>query len=297
MSEVDETLSSQNDDQEQSNATEHLDLIGVRFIQVGKIYHFISNLKDELIPGDAVVVDTSRGMQIGTIAYIKKNGADPKDENLKLIVRRCTPQDLIIRQGWADKEADVVEICQEKVKEQNLSGVKIVGAEYSFDGKHLTILFSNETEEKQDLKGLRKVLQRKYSPADIDFKQIGPRDVAKNLKGMGACGMETRCCTGFLTEFCSISIKMAKDQGISLTPSEITGMCGRLRCCLMYEHETYTEARKNLPKRNKRVLTPIGEGKVVDVVPLREVVIVEIPDVGKREFPSDKIKLVDENQS
>ncbi len=296
MSEVDETLSS-NDNQKQPDVTAPPDLIGVRFVPVGKIYHFVSNLKDELIPGDAVVVDTSRGMQIGTVVYIKKNSADPKDENIKPIVRRSTPQDLIIRQGWADKESEVVETCRQKVKEQNLSGVKIVSAEYSFDGKHLTILFSNETEEKQDLKGLRKVLQRKYSPAEIDFKQIGPRDVAKNLKGMGACGRETRCCTGFLTEFSSISIKMAKDQGISLTPSEITGMCGRLRCCLMYEHETYTEARKNLPKRNKRVITPIGEGKVVDVVPLREVVIVEIPDVGKREFTSDKIKLVDENQS
>jgi cell fate regulator YaaT (PSP1 superfamily) len=296
MSEVDKTESS-NDNQQQSNTTNPIDLIGVRFARVGKIYHFISNLKEELIPGDAVVVDTSRGMQIGTVVYIKKNSADQKEENLKPIVRRSTPQDLIIRQSWADKEADVIETCQTKVKEQNLSGVKIVGAEYSFDGKHLTVLFSNETEEKQDLKGLRKVLQRKYSPAEIEFKQIGPRDVAKNLKGMGACGKETRCCTGFLTEFCSISIKMAKDQGISLTPSEITGMCGRLRCCLMYEHETYIEARKNLPKRNKRVVTPVGEGKVVDVAPLRDMVIVEIPDVGKREFPSDKIKLVDENQT
>jgi len=296
MSEVDKTESS-NDNLQQSNTTNPIDLIGVRFARVGKIYHFISNLKEELIPGDAVVVDTSRGMQIGTVVYIKKNSADQKEENLKPIVRRSTPQDLIIRQSWADKEADVIETCQTKVKEQNLSGVKIVGAEYSFDGKHLTVLFSNETEEKQDLKGLRKVLQRKYSPAEIEFKQIGPRDVAKNLKGMGACGKETRCCTGFLTEFCSISIKMAKDQGISLTPSEITGMCGRLRCCLMYEHETYIEARKNLPKRNKRVVTPVGEGKVVDVVPLRDMVIVDIPDVGKREFPSDKIKLVDENQT
>jgi cell fate regulator YaaT (PSP1 superfamily) len=296
MLEVDKTESS-NDNQQQSNTTNPIDLIGVRFARVGKIYHFISNLKEELIPGDAVVVDTSRGMQIGTVVYIKKNSADQKEENLKPIVRRSTPQDLIIRQSWADKEADVIETCQTKVKEQNLSGVKIVGAEYSFDGKHLTVLFSNETEEKQDLKGLRKVLQRKYSPAEIEFKQIGPRDVAKNLKGMGACGKETRCCTGFLTEFCSISIKMAKDQGISLTPSEITGMCGRLRCCLMYEHETYIEARKNLPKRNKRVVTPVGEGKVVDVAPLRDMVIVEIPDVGKREFPSDKIKLVDENQT
>ena len=108
------------------------------------------------------------------------------------------------------------------------------------------------------------------------MRQIGPRDVAKFLGGMGACGLETRCCSKFLTEFSPISIKMAKEQGISLTPTEITGMCGRLRCCLIYEYEQYVAARKELPKRGKRVVTPDGEGKVLDTYPLRNVVQVEL---------------------
>jgi cell fate regulator YaaT (PSP1 superfamily) len=116
------------------------------------------------------------------------------------------------------------------------------------------------------------------------MRQIGPRDVAKILGGMGACGLENRCCSMFLTEFSPISIKMAKEQGISLTPSEITGMCGRLRCCLVYEYEQYVEARKQLPKRGKRVVTPQGEGKVVDVFPLKGSVMVEFESGGHAEF-------------
>lgn len=115
------------------------------------------------------------------------------------------------------------------------------------------------------------------------------------LCGMGACGLEKRCCSGFLTEFSSISIRMAKEQGISLTPAEITGMCGRLRCCLIYEYDHYQELRSQLPKRNKRVITPVGEGKVVDVSPLRQRVLVEIPGTGVREFAKDEIKIVQDS--
>ncbi len=140
-----------------------------------------------------------------------------------------------------------------------------------------------------DLKSLRQDMQRQYAPAVVELRQIGPRDVAKLLGGMGACGLETRCCSRFLTEFSSISIRMAKEQGISLTPTEITGMCGRLRCCLIYEYDTYVEARKGLPKRNKRIATPFGEGKVVDVLPLAGKVRVDIPEVGIREFTREEI--------
>ncbi|MGE5249660.1 MAG: regulatory iron-sulfur-containing complex subunit RicT, partial [Bacteroidota bacterium] len=125
-------------------------------------------------------------------------------------------------------------------------------------------------------------MQRMHPNSQVEMRQIGPRDVAKLLGGMGACGLETRCCSKFLTDFSPISIKMAKEQGISLTPSEITGMCGRLRCCLIYEYEQYVEARKHLPKRNKRVVTPRGEGKVVDVLPLANKVIVAIEAEGER---------------
>jgi cell fate regulator YaaT (PSP1 superfamily) len=137
-------------------------------------------------------------------------------------------------------------------------------------------------------------MQKQYPQSQVEMRQIGPRDVAKLLGGMGACGLETRCCSKFLTEFSPISIKMAKEQGISLTPQEITGMCGRLRCCLVYEYEQYAAARKELPKRNKRVVTPMGEGKVLDVNPLRMTIRVELPDVGGREFHRNQVEPWDE---
>jgi cell fate regulator YaaT (PSP1 superfamily) len=141
---------------------------------------------------------------------------------------------------------------------------------------------------------MRSDMQRVYGPAQVELRQIGPRDVAKALGGMGACGLESRCCSKFITEFSSISIRMAKEQGISLTPTEITGMCGRLRCCLIYEYENYVEARKLLPKKNKRVITPDGEGKVVDVSPIREMVTVELPEIGRKEYHKDVLKPADE---
>lgn len=137
-------------------------------------------------------------------------------------------------------------------------------------------------------------MRRAYPRSRIDMRQIGPRDVAKILGGMGACGLETRCCSTFLTEFSPISIKMAKEQGISLSPSEITGMCGRLRCCLIYEYEQYVRARKQLPKRGKRVISPQGEGKVVDVYPLKDAVLVDLGDIGEFEFNREDLEPWDE---
>ena len=164
--------------------------------------------------------------------------------------------------------------CRARVAELQLKDVKIVTAEYNYDGSRLAFLFSTESEEKADLKSLKKDMSQLYQNTYVEMRQIGPRDVAKFLGGMGACGIETRCCSKFLTDFSPISIKMAKEQGISLTPNEITGMCGRLRCCLIYEYEQYVEARKTLPKRNKRVVTPKGEGKVVDVLPMSDKIVV-----------------------
>jgi cell fate regulator YaaT (PSP1 superfamily) len=137
-------------------------------------------------------------------------------------------------------------------------------------------------------------MQRIYPQTQVELHQIGPRDVAKILGGMGACGLENRCCSKFLTEFSPISIKMAKEQGISLTPTEITGMCGRLRCCLVYEYEQYVEARKQLPKRGKRVVTPMGEGKVSDIFPLKEAIVVELESGVFHEFMKHEIQPWDE---
>jgi cell fate regulator YaaT (PSP1 superfamily) len=268
-------------------------VVGIRFSQVGKIYHFDAARVSDVQIGDQVVVETSRGWQLGSVAQIHVNVATPA-EGLKQIDRKATPRDLVLRQTWQSREEEVVAACKNRALELNLAGIKVVSAEYSFDGTRLAILFSSESEEKFDLKSLRADMQRAYAPAQVELRQIGPRDVAKHLCGMGACGLEQRCCSQFLCEFSSISIRMAKEQGISLTPSEITGMCGRLRCCLIYEYEQYTEARAKLPKRNKRVMTAQGEGKVIDVVPLRDAVIVELIDQGRREYPRDQIQLFEE---
>lgn len=267
-------------------------VVGVRFSKIGKIYHFAAEAIADIKVSDMVVVETSRGWQLGQVAQILPD-ADPPPEGWKPIDRRATPRDLLMRQMWQMKEAEVVSSCRAKAADLRLVGIKIVSAEYSFDGSRLTILFSSESEEKYDLKSLRSDMQKMFAPSQVEMRQVGPRDVAKVNCGMGACGLETRCCCLFLTEFSSISIRMAKEQGISLTPTEITGMCGRLRCCLIYEYDTYVEARSKLPKRNKRVRTPQGEGKVIDVVPLRGAVIVDLPEVGYREFAGSEVYLVE----
>ncbi len=268
-------------------------IVGIRFSAIGKIYHFDASSLTDLRVGDHVVVETSRGWQLGNVAQVVSN-PESMQGGIKPINRRATPRDLLMRKMWQQKEADVITAGVRRVSELGLVGIKIVGAEYSFDGTRLSVFFSTESEEKVELKSLRPDIQKMFSPAQVELRQLGPRDVAKMLCGMGACGLETRCCSRFLMEFSSISIRMAKEQDISLTPSEITGMCGRLRCCLIYEYDQYVEARKRLPKRNKRVITPAGEGRVVDVSPLRETVIVELPEVGQREFKYSEIQLTDE---
>jgi cell fate regulator YaaT (PSP1 superfamily) len=269
-------------------------IVGVRFSKVGKIYHFDASRLQDLKLGDVVVVETSRGWQLGEIAQLVSQPAPPPDGVWKQVDRRATPRDLLLRQTWQQREVEAMISCRARAIELNLMGVKIVAAEYSFDGTRLSILFSTEGEEKVDLKSLRQDMQRLYNHAQVELRQIGPRDVAKIIGGMGACGLEARCCSKFLTDFSSISIRMAKEQGISLTPSEITGMCGRLRCCLIYEYEQYVAARQELPKKNKRVVTPQGEGKVVDIFPLRGAVLVDLPELGYREFAKKDIQPAEE---
>jgi len=265
-------------------------IIGVRFQKVGKVYHFDASQCREVQIGDFAVVDTSRGRQLGEIVDILKDPQKPPEGTWKPILRRATPRDLVLRKLWQRKELEATINCRAKAAELGVAGVKIVAAEYTFDGARLSFLYSSETEGKVDLKKLRSAMQRTYPRSRVEMRQIGPRDVAKIIGGMGACGLETRCCSMFLTEFSPISIKMAKAQGISLTPSEITGMCGRLRCCLVYEYEQYAEARKNLPKRNKKVITPFGEGKVVDVYPLKQAVLVALVSGVRQEFSHEEIQ-------
>jgi cell fate regulator YaaT (PSP1 superfamily) len=269
-------------------------IVGVRFQKVGKIYHFDAHHCQDLQPGDFAVVDTTRGRQLGEIIHFVEDPQPPPEGTWKPIQRKATPQDLVLRQSWQQKEIEAMINCRAKASELRIPSVKIIAAEFSFDGSRLSLLYSSETGDKIDLRALRRGMQKLYPQSKVEMHQIGPRDVAKILGGMGACGLENRCCSMFLTEFSPISIKMAKDQGISLTPSEITGMCGRLRCCLVYEYEAYVEARKQLPKRGKRVITPQGEGKVVDVYPLKQAVLVNIENGGYTEFQKEDIQPWDE---
>jgi cell fate regulator YaaT (PSP1 superfamily) len=261
----------------------HPHIIGVRFTKVGKIYHFDTSAVPDVGLGEHVIVDTTRGKHLGEVVQIINDPPDKPDGGWRSVERRATPRDLLLLQSWQSKQTEAMINCRARAAELGLQGVKIVAAEYNFDGTRLAFLFNTESEEKVDLKSLKKDMHHLYPNCQIEMRQVGPRDVAKIIGGMGACGLEARCCSMFLTDFSPISIKMAKDQGISLTPNEITGMCGRLRCCLIYEYEQYVEARKQLPKRNKRVVTPKGEGKVIDVMPMTNKVMVLIEgEEGKR---------------
>jgi cell fate regulator YaaT (PSP1 superfamily) len=268
-------------------------VVSVRFSKVGKLYHFEADKNVELQVGDQVVVETARGWQLGEVAQILGDLPESSDSSWKKIDRKATEEDLQQRKLNEEKENELLEFCRNEIRNQKLDGLKAVSVEFSLDGTKISVLYSYEGDNKIDLKNLKFELSKQAPNAQIELRQIGPRDVAKIFGGMGACGLPTRCCTKFLTDFSSISIRMAKTQGISLTPSEITGMCGRLRCCLIYEYELYAENRKQLPKRNKRVITPVGEGKVVDVLPLKMAVIVDIPEVGRKEFFNSDIQLAD----
>lgn len=256
-------------------------IIGVRFTRIGKVYHFNSNAVPDVGLGEHVIVETARGRHLGEVVQLLPEIPHTPEGGWKTVERRATPRDLLLQQSWQARQTAAMIDCRARASELGLRDVKIVAAEYTYDGSRLTFLYSTDTEEKVDLKSLRKDMQKLFGGSQVEMRQIGPRDVAKLLGGMGACGLETRCCSKFLTDFSPISIKMAKEQGISLTPSEITGMCGRLRCCLIYEYEQYVEARKTLPKRNKRVITPKGEGKVVDLIPLSGKVVVAIETEGE----------------
>jgi len=265
-------------------------IVGIRFHKGGKTYHFDASSVPGIHKDDYVIVETSRGKQLGSVVSCLE---EPKqgNRNWKPILRAATPRDLVIRQIWEEKEALTLEHCQSFAHEdENFEEVKFVSAEFSLEGNNLVILYSYEGEDDPKLGELVSSLEKANPDVNIEMRRIGPRDCAKLLGGMGACGKGIRCCTEFMTEFSPISIKMAKEQGISLAPSEITGMCGRLRCCLMHENDLYKQAKKNLPKRGKRVITPRGEGKVVRLNPLGQIVSVNLDEEGVVDFDPAEVK-------
>ncbi|TAK12900.1 MAG: stage 0 sporulation protein [Anaerolineae bacterium] len=272
-------------------------IVGIRFQKIGKLYHFDASREPDLVPGDFAVVETSRGIQLGQVMGVVADPPKPPKGTWKHIERKATPQDLVIRQSLEQKETELMIAARAAASEHKYQGLKIVKAEFSFDGRNVALLYNTDDEKNEpNLGKLRGALKQDYPDLTLEFRRIGPRDVAKIIGGMGACGLASRCCSTFLTEFSPVSIKMAKAQGISLDPNEITGMCGRLRCCLVYEYEQYVEARKILPKRGKRVVTPSGEGTVLDSFPLKDSVLVRLNDeTGTRaEFLKHELEPWDE---
>ncbi|MFT5196240.1 MAG: cell fate regulator YaaT (PSP1 superfamily) [Candidatus Promineifilaceae bacterium] len=253
--------------------TQTSDVIGVRFQQLGKMYHFSSGEHDGIEPGDYVVISTRRGRKLGQVISFIPPEKVFQPKSIQSIERSANPRDMIMKQVWQDKELNGLITCREQAHKLRIRDVKFVKAEYNFEGKWLTIFYTSD-DKNVKLSTLEKNLS-KLLRVQVDMQVIGPRDLAKILGGHGACG-SPRCCSTFITEFSPVSIKMAKAQGISLSPSEITGVCGRLKCCLVYEYEQYVEARKKLPNRGKVVGTPEGDGVVKDVRPLSEEVVVSI---------------------
>ncbi len=262
-------------------------IAGVRFQPSGKIYHFDASGIGDLRPGDFAVVETVRGTQLGEIVTLRPPHEGEDVRGLKPIKQRATSRELALRQRWQQEEEKALELAREEVEALGLP-IKVVLAEFTLDGKRLTLLYGSE-EHQLNMSSLEKRLKAQLD-AHVELLKIGPRDQAKLLGGCGACG-GPRCCSQFLPEFSSISIKMAKKQGVSLHPSAITGMCDRLRCCLSYEYDHYAEALKRLPARKTRVNTPFGEGRVIDLKPLKQAVIVQVED-RRVELSHEEIELI-----
>ena len=264
-------------------------IVGVRFSKIGKNYFFDASKVGDVQIGDHLVVETSRGWQIGELSEIITDTKIRSSMKYKPVDRKATLDDLIKKEQLTKRAEDAIKVCQSEIRRLDITGVKVVTAEISFDEKNLSFIYTTTIEEALNLNALKSVMGKTYPKMHIDYHKIGPRDVARYLGGMGACGFACRCCAKFLKNFESISINMAKKQGISLTPSDITGMCDRLRCCLQYEYCNYVEALSHLPRRNKFVQTPKGNGKVVDVAPLTNTVYVFIEDVGVKGFDAAEI--------
>jgi len=235
-------------------------IIGVRFREAGKVYYFDPNGAD-LQKGNHVIVETVRGVECGEVVMSNKTIAD-KDlpEPLKRIIRVATDEDMKIVKENEEKEKKAFEICNEKIKLHSLE-MKLVNVEYTFDRNKIMFYFT--ADGRVDFRELVKDLAYIFRTR-IELRQIGVRDEAKKTGGMGICGRPF-CCNTFLGEFQPVSIKMAKEQGMILNPTKISGTCGRLMCCLKYEQDVYSDLLKITPKIGAIVNTPDGKGNVIDV--------------------------------
>ena len=240
------------------------EVIGVRFRNVGKVYYFApESLKIE--SSQSVIVETARGVEFGECVMGNTMVEDAEVvEPLRRALRIATPEDIHTLEENTQKEKHAFEVCQQKITEHGLD-MKFIDVEYTFDGSK--ILFYFTADGRVDFRDLVKDLASVFRTR-IELRQIGVRDEAKMLGGVGICG-QPFCCATFLNEFQPVSIKMAKEQSLSLNPAKISGTCGRLMCCLKYEYDTYRDLRRGMPKPESSVDTPEGRGTVKDVDLLR----------------------------
>ena len=265
-------------------------VIGVRFRNAGKLYYFDPG---ELWPtaGDAVIVETARGLEYGEVVTgVKEVNDEQITPPLKKVIRVATAEDAQHQKENESKEKDALAICQKKISEHKLQ-MKLVGCEYTFDNSKILFYFTSD--KRVDFRVLVKDLASVFRTR-IELRQIGVRDEAKMIGGLGLCGRPV-CCAAFLGDFQPVSIKMAKEQSLSLNPTKISGVCGRLMCCLKYEEDNYEATRKRMPKVGKEVITPDGNGIVVDLNILKETVRVRIPKgdgTEQKDYPLEEVQRV-----
>ncbi|MBQ6061181.1 MAG: stage 0 sporulation family protein [Clostridia bacterium] len=261
-------------------------IVGIQFQNNGKI-HYFDACDLMLKPGDYVVADTAKGLDLGEVVIGIREVEESANAPMRKIVRIATPQDVQHSSENREKEREAYQTCQKKIAEHQLD-MKLVSVEYAFDNSK--ILFYFTANGRVDFRSLVKDLASVFKMR-IELRQIGVRDEAKMLGGLGPCGRPI-CCGAFLDEFQPVSIKMAKEQNLSLNPTKISGVCGRLMCCLKYEQDHYEQTRKKMPKTGREVSTPAGTGIVSDLNILKETVSVRITTGDSseiKEFPLEDI--------
>jgi cell fate regulator YaaT (PSP1 superfamily) len=266
------------------------EVVGIRFKTVGKVYYFDPD-GNNLKKGDRVIVETARGVECGEVAMENRQVGDEElVQPLKKIIRSATPEDLKRVEENRKKEKSAFQICLRKIAAHKLE-MKLVDVEYTFDNSK--ILFYFTADGRVDFRELVKDLASVFRTR-IELRQIGVRDEAKMLGGIGVCGRPF-CCSTFLGGFQPVSIKMAKEQGLSLNPVKISGICGRLMCCLKYEQDAYSEMLRRVPGTNSIVMTPQGKGVVTEQNLLAGTVGVRLdsaPDAPARTFPYTDVKVL-----
>ncbi len=260
------------------------EIVGIRFKTAGKVYYF-DPTDIELEVGDHVIVETTRGPEVGRVATAPREAeASDAVRPLKSVVRMAEPEEIDHAARFEVKEGKAVRDASRMVAELGLP-MKILSAEYSLDGRHLTLLFNSE--ERVDFRDLVRDLAGHFR-ARVELRQIGARDEAKLIGGFGRCGREL-CCASFLSDFTPISIRMAKEQNLPLNPMKISGVCGRLLCCLSYENEQYREMKKLMPRGGQFVETAMGQARVIKSNPLKQTVFVELENRVRVDVPLTEI--------